>query len=195
MANLMIEAKNKKELEEDSVFDETPEIVKRSSKQVLKDIASNCASETKFKVICNKLYKLVNRHLTYPKNPLNSFVAIMSEDYDNNAIVASLIDELCEKHELITELKPKGILVKINPGTFQGQYVSLKSVLVNFKDESVGIGGDTRSRKEKVLAKAARGNTNTNERVQAMREAQMRRQQMGQNPTPNYQNYHQQQQP
>lgn len=174
MADIMLEAKNNNELEEESVFDNeySEPIQKRDSKTILKEILSNCSDETKFKIICNKLYKFSKGYLSDPKNPLNTFVAIMAEDYDSNPIVMSLIDELCEKHQLITELKPKGILVKANPAIFSGQYEALKTILIQFKDESLGIGGDTRSKKQKILSKAGRKNGTTNERVQAMREAQ-----------------------
>ncbi len=119
MAGLMIEAKknNQKALEdEESVFEDyNHKKVPRGTNEILRDIQSQSKSELKFKVVCNKLYALMDGHLNDQNNPLNMFVAILGEDYDNNPIIVSLIDELCSRHELFTELKPKGILVKINP--------------------------------------------------------------------------------
>lgn len=155
MAELMIGAKQRREQEEYSVFEDNNDYYTkqepRSTDSILKDIESKCSSSTKFTMICNKLYTLLNGYLAEPNNPLNSFVAIMGEDYDNNSLILCLIDELCTRHELITEIKPKGVLVKANVVAFKGQYESLKSILNKYKDQSVGVGGDSKTRDQKNL--------------------------------------------
>ena len=175
----------KKELEEEaSVFDNPDQgnqqggPPKRTSKDILKQIASKYKDETKFKIMCNKLFKMLSSYLKNKKNPLNTFVAILADDYENNSVIMSLIDEVCERHELITEIKPKGILIKANPAAFDGQYESLKSILSKLKDESLGIGPGTGSSKSK---RAGRQRNVTNERVLAMKEAHERRVQMARN--------------
>ena len=89
--------------EEESVFDYNQPIVtqgppttpKRQSEQVIKDIAGVISNETLFKVLCNKLFKFMEGHISDPKNPMNQFVALMPEDYGSSIGVVCLLDELC----------------------------------------------------------------------------------------------------
>lgn len=177
--------KARKDQEEDmSIFEEedTPpqNLIKgRTSKIILKEISKKFQSESNFKILCNKIFKLAKRYLKDKKTKHN-FEPILAKDYEKNPEILSLLDELCTKHELICELKPNGMLIKINPASFEGNLSALISVLKNFKDESLGIVSN-RDTKDK----AARKRNVTDERVQAMREAQQRRQNMHRaNPQP-----------
>jgi hypothetical protein len=170
---------NRKAEEQSSVF-EDPEPPKpetqRTTKRILKDIKKKFKDQTKFKILCNKIYKLLDGYLKDKRNPLNTFQAILADDYENNLEIMSLLDELFEKQELITELKPKGMMVKINPGAFEGNYVSLKMILERIKDVSLGVGDGTASTIHKAKRDAAKTQKDlTNERVQAMKEAHNRR--------------------
>lgn len=177
MVQNYIEAK-KSQQEDVSIFEEnddaqdgqTAVVDQRTSKVILMEISNKFKNESNFKILCNKIFKTIRGYLKDKVNPINRFVGILANDYEDNHEILSLIDELCAKHELISELKPKGILIKINPASFEGNLRSLITVLKSHKDESLGIV----STKEKG-DKAGRKRNVTDERVEAMKEAHERR--------------------
>jgi len=122
-----------------SIFETRQEPPPRTMQVVLREIAQSMGDQTKFKVLCNKLYSLTEAFQSDPQNPINTFVGLMNEDFMNNEDTKRLVTELCIKQGMIAEGKPKGLIVKIPKDIFIGQIVALHSVLNKLKDQSLGI--------------------------------------------------------